>query len=901
MINEKQKAIMSNLTKRDPRIKIRWDNKLNSPATIKGKLSDAYEIKTQKKLIDSTKEFLAENKNIFRMKNPMKELKFLKSNTDVNGNTVVAMQQAINDVPIHGGTIRVQYDNERTVTQITNKYQPDIKIDTTPKISLDNAVKAAQKDMAAGMLDETYPSQLKIFEYEDKWNLTWIFRLINYENKELTLNKYFVSAEDGNIILKHNDLKGGPDTTGDGTGYYTDSGDINTFSDGANFKLIDNTRTSAGGPSIRICDCDGMLVNPTDSNISLDADNNWNNSNSSPRKLHQGPEVDALRDLGEVVDYFKNVHNWNSYDNNGATVYAAVHYGNNVNNGYWNGTGILFGDGNGNLLDYTTTLDFAAHEFTHAVTENTAELDYFNQAGGLNESFSDIFAIMVDRDDFTLFEECTTPNIAGDNARNMNDPSDPNAVWRQPNHFLSSLDSRGVGYYNGQDPHDSSGFVNYACYLMCEGGTHPNSDISVVGIGREKVEKIFFHALSIGLLGNNNATFIECREACLNAVDLLYKTDPEYLRIMDTVKNAFTAVGIGPDIYVRDSITDTGIIPSVGTLYMSPDIIVSSDLVANPQSEFADLNDASLCQDVEHGQNNYIYVRLQNRGSVRGTSIVRVYWTNPSSFNNPALWTLIGSAAVFDLEPGHTFITAPITWAKEDLPPLGHFCMVAELDSSDDPAPDKNIITSGEMYTDFISKSNNFAWRNVNVVDVIAGGVVEYDFYVQGTQNGEKGDLKLDMTRIPNGSEIKFRILKRLTIGTQMTGVSLLKSESRYNYYSINPNDISHIRNIPFKVSDMSSVKVYIKFPENASGTFQTQFAQLFDGDIAANITQVINLLNGESFEFIVNKNSGEIHKKGCEWIGKMAKPNMKGYHTLEYAHINGFDNCAYCLGDSKR
>lgn len=40
-------------------------------------------------------------------------------------------------------------------------------------------------------------------------------------------------------------------------------------------------------------------------------------------------------------------------------------------------------------------LDVIAHEFTHAITENTAGLVYADESGALNESFSDIFGIMI--------------------------------------------------------------------------------------------------------------------------------------------------------------------------------------------------------------------------------------------------------------------------------------------------------------------------------------------------------------------------------------------------------------------------------------------------------------------------------------------------------------------------
>jgi hypothetical protein len=32
-----------------------------------------------------------------------------------------------------------------------------------------------------------------------------------------------------------------------------------------------------------------------------------------------------------------------------------------------------------------------------------------------------------------------------------------------------------------------------------------------------------------------------------------------------------------------------------------------------------------------------------------------------------------------------------------------------------------------------------------------------------------------------------------------------------------------------------------------------------------------------------------------------MSKPNMVGFRTLTHAHTEGYDNCAFCLGESIR
>jgi bacillolysin/neutral peptidase B len=50
---------------------------------------------------------------------------------------------------------------------------------------------------------------------------------------------------------------------------------------------------------------------------------------------------------------------------------------------------------NGSLLSICVDLDVVAHEMFHGVTDNTSRLEYANQSGALNESYPDIFGIIV--------------------------------------------------------------------------------------------------------------------------------------------------------------------------------------------------------------------------------------------------------------------------------------------------------------------------------------------------------------------------------------------------------------------------------------------------------------------------------------------------------------------------
>jgi serine protease len=89
------------------------------------------------------------------------------------------------------------------------------------------------------------------------------------------------------------------------------------------------------------------------------------------------------------------------------------------------------------------------------------------------------------------------------------------------------------------------------------------------------------------------------------------------------------ALNLAPDLYLRDIVGDTGN-PTSGMVSQSPDIIVKQGAVANPQTTYGvgsgNENDPALSDDVNSGPDNFVYVRLLNRGgSAAGNVSVDVY------------------------------------------------------------------------------------------------------------------------------------------------------------------------------------------------------------------------------------------------------------------------------------
>ena len=99
-----------------------------------------------------------------------------------------------------------------------------------------------------------------------------------------------------------------------------------------------------------------------------------------------------------VYNYYLNNHNRDSIDGSGMQIKSVVNFGNKFNNAAWVRTRsiMIYGMGDGeNTNDFASSLDVAGHELTHGITARTASLQYADESGSLNESYSDVFGKLV--------------------------------------------------------------------------------------------------------------------------------------------------------------------------------------------------------------------------------------------------------------------------------------------------------------------------------------------------------------------------------------------------------------------------------------------------------------------------------------------------------------------------
>lgn len=185
---------------------------------------------------------------------------------------------------------------------------------------------------------------------------------------------------------------------------------------------------------------------------------------------------EAASGIAATLDLYRSVYDRASYDAHGASVSLSVHYEQGYDNAYWDGTQLVFGDGDGQVFGrFTRPVDVLGHEFTHAVTERTAGLTYAGQSGALNESVSDVFGSCVkqrllgqsaDQADWLIGQGLFLPGVHG---RALRDMAHPGTAYDDPTLGKDPQVGDMGDYVQTEDDnggvHTNSGIPNRAFYL----------------------------------------------------------------------------------------------------------------------------------------------------------------------------------------------------------------------------------------------------------------------------------------------------------------------------------------------------------------------------------------------------------------------------------------------------
>jgi Zn-dependent metalloprotease len=185
---------------------------------------------------------------------------------------------------------------------------------------------------------------------------------------------------------------------------------------------------------------------------------------------------EAYDGSGATWDLYHDAYDRNSIDDRGMPLVSTVHYRVGYDNAFWDGSQMVYGDGDGKIFErFTKCIDVIGHELTHGVIQYEAGLAYADQPGALNESFCDVLGSLVKQRslgqsagqaDWLIGEGLFRPAIKGTAVRSMAAPGtayDDPLLGKDPQpadmaHYVETADDNGGVHIN-------SGIPNRAFFL----------------------------------------------------------------------------------------------------------------------------------------------------------------------------------------------------------------------------------------------------------------------------------------------------------------------------------------------------------------------------------------------------------------------------------------------------
>ena len=507
---------------------------------------------TDKEAIRATQKHLKEVRSLLPLRNPADEVAIRTVKRDELGFTHVRMQQTYKDIPVYGAEAILHFNQggQRVLNGRILK-TPSLQ-NVTPRLSEEDAISRAKADLKAnGTYHELSEEQKAFMQYEGPKVELMIYPDKQQTGKYLLTYQvelyasldghwfYILDAKNGKILNSNNHVCHVlPPSSSSGQAMDGRTYNFKTYKSNNSdaYVLVDASKQMHKGTQEDF----PRLGRNTGSIITVDLRNEVLNENSSffyigsSANQFQAEEISAHVNATICYDYYEQTHNRLSIDGEGGDVISVINVrreeGEDMDNAFWNGVAMFYGRGNQAFTrPVQLSKDIAGHEMTHGVIDATANLVYQDESGALNESFADVFGVLIDREDYKLAEDIANPQVFPSGAmRDMADPHNggngfDDHYW-QPKHMneyiSTTIDNGGV--------HINSGIPNHAFYLFAE------------SVGKDKAERVYYRALSQYLI--RSSLFIDCRYAVVQSAEDLFGQGSQEAR---AAANAFDQVGIG--------------------------------------------------------------------------------------------------------------------------------------------------------------------------------------------------------------------------------------------------------------------------------------------------------------------------------------------------------------------
>jgi Zn-dependent metalloprotease len=561
---------------------VKYAKDQTNPISFKStKVISEASLKTAADVQAATISFLEMNKPLLNVNSPKDEFVMKSFETDNLGFTHVKMTQTymgktvwgkelIAHFSANGSSVNGRWTATPTVPALTSSISASSAISTV----LSDAKPSTLNESANELLKYTGPTAELVLYPKGLHNAQdrWAYR-VNVRTNFIHMYEYFVDAVTGQIINKA-DISCSAATQTSLTDLNGATQTIHTYQIGSTYYMIDASRAMfnpiqsqlPGNPVGAIWTLDAN--NSDASNIQvgqLTSSNNttWSSSATAASASYNG---------AQAYSYYSTTHGRNSIDGNGGTIISVINVtdgGQQMDNAFWNGQLMAYGNGNTYFKPLAGGIDVAGHEMTHGVISATANMQYQDQSGALNESFADVFGVLINgastgSNSYQIGATVTLP--AFNSQQVLRDLADPhNGTTQGNNGWQPAVMSEYVtGTADNGGVHTNSGIPNHAFYYFA------------TAVTRTKAEKVYYRALTKYL--TTSSQFLDARLAVVQSAADLYGSGGAEVQ---AARNAFDSVEIydGTPIVSNDTASVRG---NDWIIYQSTDVTNANSLFMIP-------------------------------------------------------------------------------------------------------------------------------------------------------------------------------------------------------------------------------------------------------------------------------------------------------------------------------
>lgn len=470
----------------------------------------------------------------------------------LTGSMVVKFRQLFNKIPVYGSLVTVELDKNNACLGINSTLGTPTGVKHVATVSPAQAAATAAKaaGLRASALTQTPRLHYYFDQHSSKWRLAYIIEDVTTTrprgpgaaSEDAPLKDFVVDAHTGKLLAELPRIA-------------TMAAAVEVVTD-ANHKRRRITVEKGAGGKRALRD---LALNVTTYGFGFKDPSTQDSL--LPGQLYEAPPdpwpleaIGAHANGAEVARFLRKVVLRNNIDNRGGEMVSSVNCWDRAEgrvpakqwkNAYWNGRQMVYGQikfPDGSFYSVASMLDVVGHEMFHGVTDATSRLEYRTQSGALNESYSDIFGVIIANYSKPQSQWAWQIGVGFDGPGTaLRDLSDP-TLHDQPKHMRDYRTATPPFTYTRNDygwVHDNSGIHNFAAYKIMtakRGGKFLFT--------KRDIAAMFFIALTLQL--SRTSQFSDSRRAVVQAARSLFRANtPAALAAkVKAVEDGFSAAGI---------------------------------------------------------------------------------------------------------------------------------------------------------------------------------------------------------------------------------------------------------------------------------------------------------------------------------------------------------------------